>query len=90
MWNESFFSAPQLKRDPLDSVFRSIVILIVDLLFAIPRVAFRLAVYFWMQVSSAIDPELARRRAVLLTWITLVGVAVIVVLWVVLANAVHW
>ncbi len=71
-------------------MFRSIVILIVDLLFAIPRVAFRLAVYFWMQVSSATDPELARRRAVLLTWITLVGVAVIVVLWVVLANAVHW
>ena len=57
---------------------------------AIPRVAFKLAVYFWMQVSSATDPELARRRAVLLTWITLVGVAVIVVLWVVLANAVHW
>lgn len=67
----------------------SIASLIIDGLFAIPRVSFRLAVYFWMRVSRETDPEVARNRAVLWTWITLVGVVAIIVLWVVLANAVH-
>jgi hypothetical protein len=46
--------------------------------------------YFWTQVLVGTDPELARRRAVFWTWITLAGVAGIVVVWVVLANLVHW
>jgi len=46
--------------------------------------------YFWMRVLDATDPELARRRAVRWTWITLLGVAGIVVLWVVMANVFTW
>jgi hypothetical protein len=83
-------SSTQLMRDSLGSVFRSFLVLIVDVLFAIPRVAFKLSVYFWMRVSTATDPELARRRAIFWTWITFLGVAAIAVLWMVLANAVHW
>ena len=81
---------PKLKRDPLGGVFGSIAILLIEALFALPRVAFRLALYFWMRVLDATDPELARRRAVRWTWITLLGVAGIFVLWVVMANLVHW
>ena len=90
MWNESFVSAPQLKRDPLGSVFRSIVILVIDALLALPRLSFMLAVYFWMRVLGAEDPALARRRAVRWTWITLVCGAVVVVLWIVMANLAQW
>lgn len=71
-------------------MFRFIATLIVDALFAIPRVAFILAVYFWTRVLGATDPALARRRAVRWTWITLLGGAAILVFWVVLANVVNW
>ena len=49
-----------------------------------------LAVYFWMRVLGAEDPALARSRAVRWTWITLLCGAVVVVLWVVMANLVQW
>ncbi len=51
---------------------RWIVVLVIDGLLALPRLAFTLAVYFWMRVLGADDPDLARR----------------VVLWVILANTV--
>jgi len=69
-------------------VFRSIIILVIDALLALPRLTFTLAVFFWMRVLGAADPEAARRRAVRWTWITLLCGAVLIVLWVVLANSV--
>ena len=48
------------------------------------------AMYFWTRVLGAADPELARRRAVRWTWITLLCGAGVVVLWVVMANLVQW
>jgi len=67
---------------------RTLVVLVIDGLLALPRLAFTLAVYFWMRVLGADDPDLARRRAVRWTWITLLSGVVLVVLWVILANTV--
>lgn len=78
------------ERTPLDSVFRSIVILVIDAILALPRLSFMLAVFFWMRVLGAADPELARRRAVRWTWITLLCGAAVVILWIVIANSVQW
>ena len=71
-------------------MFRSIVILVIDALLALPRLSFMVAVYFWTRVLGAADPALARRRAVRWTWITLLCGAAVVVLWVVMANLVKW
>jgi hypothetical protein len=71
-------------------VFRSIVILVIDALLALPRLSFMVMVYFWIRVLDAEDPALARRRAVRWTWITLLSGAALVVLWVVMANLVKW
>jgi cytochrome c biogenesis protein CcdA len=71
-------------------VFRSIVILVIDAVLALPRLSFMLAVYFWTRVLDADDPALARRRAVRWTWITLLCGAAMVMLGVVMANVVKW
>jgi len=71
-------------------VLRSIVILVIDAILALPRLSFRVAVYFWTRVLDTDDPALARRRAVRWTWITLLCGAALVVLGVVMANVVKW
>jgi len=67
---------------------RWVFVLVIDGLLALPRLAYTLALYFWMRVLGAEDPEAARRRAVRWTWITLLSGVVLVVLWVILANTV--
>jgi hypothetical protein len=68
---------------------RWLFVLVNDGLLALPRLAYTLAVYFWIRVlGGAADPEAARRRAVRWTWITLLSGAVLVTLWVILANTV--
>ena len=71
-------------------MLRWIVVLVIDAVLALPRLAFTVAVYFWTRVLDADDPALARRRAVRWTWISLLCGAAMVVLGVVLANLVHW
>jgi hypothetical protein len=60
--------------------------LVIDGLLALPRLSFTLAVYFWMRVLGAADPEAARRRAVRWTWITLWCGVLLLVLWGILAS----
>lgn len=67
----------------------SLASLFVDAVFAVPTVSFILAIYFWVRVLGAADPAQARRRAVRWTWFTVLGVAAVVVLWLVLASVVH-
>jgi hypothetical protein len=70
-------------------VLRFVAMLLFEAVFALPRVGYRLAMYFWSQVLVGTDPDLARARAARWTWITLLGIGAVVVLWMVLANLVH-